>query len=850
MNVFSEGLSKWLPQLYGTNDEIGGHKGATSSSVPTKTHERKCGTGWKFPRNLLQKMLDDVHNDKVIQELLKELGDPFTEFTSFNQAQAKETGNTMMDARFKCSKTISRVSLRCSECRKCKKCGHLDGSKERCEEKCKHCSHCMRWHMEQALKQSHPDAYCTDVFPALSNVYKRLQKMTTKEVIEMRAHKEDVLERLASKTLKHTRKMREIIHPTVAKVLCKWDKKHNCFVEYNVALVYILLIWSKYPFPDYIWTVLEGVPMVGLSPPTGVYEMDPKLLEKIKKSSNIDSILNECEKVNESILKKMNKQDKEFDGVLWSATQLEQENGIMSETFEDLSSMQKWITENLPTRKGHIGKFLLCPRFAHVTQRPTYNKETKQVTMVSKTRPIDNAKQSGVNDAFVQSEKYWLPTLNTICIHATIAEFYAREDEKGELSCFALDEGSAYRSLACLPQDQALLCTAQRCPKTGKVNFSILHSMVFGAGASVGGYQHKGYSYEHICRCLSAVCMRYMDDFWNLEARKRIESSRKLMLTVAKTTGTLMTADKEQTIASDMTLIGTHCDFRKFTVQHTDCKLSQRCMELRNYLATDCMTSADAERQFSRTLWSRTMLNANEHDLAGIMELLRDRQFGRDDHGTKLYPKLKRSIKKLIEMYETSGPVKFTSIIPEQASYPQITYSDGMQEMDLDKALKTKENFGIGALLIDREKDTVKEILYTAGFVKYSVLKSWYDRSGGTLKRVIMGIELEALLQMLHNDEITSKLRGKHTIHYIDNLGAWSCLTRNQSRQKIYDGLCRQIHERLKTLKIKMYFYFVPSAQNVADIPSRLSDKSKNAKTLKELHNVLKGWETKQVTDL
>ena len=52
--------------------------------------------------------------------------------------------------------------------------------------------------------------------------------------------------------------------------------------------------------------------------------------------------------------------------------------------------------------------------------------------MVSKTRPIDNAKQSGVNDAFVQSEKYWLPTLNTICIHATIAEFYAREDEKGE----------------------------------------------------------------------------------------------------------------------------------------------------------------------------------------------------------------------------------------------------------------------------------------------------------------------------------------------------------------------------------------------------------------------------------
>jgi len=673
--------------------------------------------------------------------------------------------------------------------------------------------------------------------------------MSTTEVIKMRQKHEDTLERLASATIRYTRRMQSLVHPTVRRVLTQWNKKHAKRVEYNIGFMYTLLKWSKYPNVNFVWTMLEGAPMVGLLKETGIYPKDKKLATKIKKAKNVDDILKECEKVNKKILQQMKKQDTEHDEVLWTASEVEQDNGIMTQHFDSMHSLKSWIETNLPTRENHVGQFLLAPRFACVQARPKYDALKKRTEMVSKTRPIDNAKVSGVNAAFVTEEKGWLPTLNAIGIQSVVAEHFAREDEKFSLNCFALDESSAYRSVPCKPEDQALLVTTQRCPKTGEIRFSILHSMIFGASGSVSSYGQKGFALEHVCRCLGCPCMRYMDDYWSIEAAARVASNKSLMGKTATCSGTLMTCDKEQVENSQMTLLGCSIDFQKFSCEHTECKLGQRCMELRNYLETDKMSGSDAERQFSRTLWSKCMLSANEFEMAEILDLFRERRWQRDNHGDKLYPALRKAIERLIVLYETSGPVKFSSMIPVEASFPQISWSDGMQEEDLDKCMKSKTPFGIGAVVCNRTGDKVNEFIYATGAVKHDILVKWFEMSGKTLKRCIMGVELVGLLELLNNASMVNVIRGKHTIHFIDNVGAWACLTRAASRMKTYDGLVRLIHQKLADIGCRMHFLFVPTFQNVADIPSRLEEGEKQ-KTLQELHDVLKGWKHRQVEDL
>ena len=60
------------------------------------------------------------------------------------------------------------------------------------------------------------------------------------------------------------------------------------------------------------------------------------------------------------------------------------------------------------------------------------------------------------------------------------------------------------------------------------------------------------------------------------------------------------------------------------------------------------------------------MLDANEFEIQEILELFRNRQYKKDGHEDRLYPELRKAISRLVEMYESSGPVKFNAMIPHK----------------------------------------------------------------------------------------------------------------------------------------------------------------------------------------
>ena len=172
-----------------------------------------------------------------------------------------------------------------------------------------------------------------------------------------------------------------------------------------------------------------------------------------------------------------------------------------------------------------------------------------------------------------------------------------------------------------------------------------------------------------------------------------------------------------------------------------------------------------------------------------------------------LLPALPRLVVPIIR--DTTAPLQ----VYTDASFWRAKRKRGDECADPNSQLRG----GLGAVVYDPETHTAR---YAAADPPWDVLftsdpfTDWLDR-----KTYIA--ELEALAAISVYSTYPMLFAGRKVVHYVDNTVALSALVHGYARKPHFAKLVNVFHLQTMALRTSVYFDYVPSKANIADLPSR-----------------------------
>ena len=510
----------------------------------------------------------------------------------------------------------------------------------------------------------------------------------------------------------------------------------------------------------------EGAPLVGELPSQGGEK------NKLHASRTVEKLKANCKKANMETLKCL-REDKHSHRLL-EEIQIESDEGRMTsprdvqvEDFENLLFAKRFSIEQGVKSDGSI-----------------------------KIRAIDDETLSGVNSCTQGGDKIRCSGMDAL-IRAVHAYSYYDGGFK-KLGLWKADIKSAYRRVPIRPDHRWLSWVAL--VVDGQTKVSRHNSCMFGAVGSVLAWDRIGEMIRVIAmKLLRIPSFRWVDDYFCAEPQGTLEHTKLCFARIVKAMlGEGAIAREKLEHGNPLTILGLDIKIgpKHITVWPTPGKVAQWTHELEKAEQSGVLHSGQASKMAGR-------LNFGAQHCFRKFGRVMIRPFYCQQYAPTRRSKCDRALRQAVRWWL------------------EVFKKDLTQEISLKHRHKTTTMFCdasgsppiVAAVLIDN-----KNIFFCESAVPSKVFEKFASRNDDQ----IMALELYAILMGI--ESFADKIASSNLTVWTDNVGGECALKRQTARAADHNQLVHQVWARAAALKAGIWINRVPSAENIADGPTRPLD--------------------------
>ena len=428
-----------------------------------------------------------------------------------------------------------------------------------------------------------------------------------------------------------------------------------------------------------------------------------------------------------------------------------------------------------------------------------------------RTRLCDNAKTSRTNEMVgvhetISSEDPTFPVL--------VAYLYAEifGENRIPLVHATDDIALAYRQLRCAHPEYTVVAIWDTIE--GGVRYFTMYGHNFGLKSAVLSFNRHSQLLTWIARRWFGVCCAsYFDDVDTCEPSFSGSSGKKVLHDIARLAGTPFAAEKDKDFATANTFLGVLADLSDFVAGSVALKPKpgrvRKIVEtLQSALSSDRLSSGLAATICGKCEYTTSSGACGRVGRAPLAALRAwQHRPGRRDDSESLPDFVKEAIKFFIQLLPLLPPRRFFFGRKRRKRRPIIVYTDAMYD-------KNRTPAGMVGVVIFDPEDNESPWRFSSAAVPESIIAQFEEREQ------YVG-QLEVLAAVAAYTSRDAQLRGRDVIHFIDNVGAYSGLTKGYSRDVDSGRMISVFHTMNAALGANVWFEYVPSKANIADLPSR-----------------------------
>ena len=610
----------------------------------------------------------------------------------------------------------------------------------------------------------------------LLDVVKEMIKLGPDNIGHERQRRFDHAMNLAKESRGESREIDRTLHDDVRTVLEQAGKEGH-----NLAFLKHILNHYGYDQTDSILQSLtNGFRLVGKILVESSVAKNPKEISRIEHSQ--EDIESMAQKITDEAIRSFHSRKTKED--------LEIEQEIFQQTKEEI-------------QKGRITKPTKSPRFPRKPKTRRFG--VKQISSKGKhkIRCIDDFLRSQINalcevDGSLRMGKI----ADLIEVARELAAAFPDED----LVIFKTDFRSAYRCCPIDPQDQEFSEFVFQNPETGEIEFAIHKAMPFGAIAAVYGWDRLAHAITYLIRkILITPAIRYVDDLFGVMFKRDLEKFQSMLLELVTKLGFTLEEEKTPIPSKESVVLGIELkieenwvrgDRRLFVRARVDPQKSVIWQQqLRQILESGSITQRIAEKIAGRLNFAACSI-AGQSGSARINELYKV-AFGSKRQVT-IDHRLKADLDWWLSFLTKNQSLRYRILGPRPRKVILYTDADG--------------SGGIGSTLIT---DDIKLFL-----------RGKLDRRCTDLfiKRATQIIPLEAMAVLIAIFTFKKYIGQSELLVMIDNSSVLGAARKGRSSANDVHKIITKISDLCLEFGITKHLFWVPSAMNMADLPSRGGD--------------------------
>ena len=566
-----------------------------------------------------------------------------------------------------------------------------------------------------------------------------------------------------------------------------------------------ILLWERllraydYPDMDVVHFMKEGVDLVGEHTTSPIYPQ-----QRVGATTSVELLKKSAVWRNRSFAATpIHAQDPELTAKLWEVTMSEVDRGFLKGPYSSLDEVRR-ITG--------VDEILVNRRFLLLQGES------------SKPRAIDDCKTSGLNGAYVQTNKLVLQDLDGFvalcsfaggCVKGKRVEVKLRDGSllSGKLSpdfngklvwkgkCLDLEK--AYRQVPV--SSCSLFCSVALVHKPGgEANYFVSQSLPFGACSSVYAFNRISASIRFLVqKVLGGILTVFYDDFPQLETGASSELMDKLVSRFLALLGWThaTTGTKGLPFSSAFNVLGATVDLQSLSQGNLVVSNKEGRLGRIKTLIRAAANGYPPKRRDMQVLAGLLQYSVG-HTLGATLRLAA-RACSTMSSGR--YPRTRESYQKLCEWLSTLlDRVKPRLIDLTASASPILVFTDASWD---------GTNAGWGCVIIDRSNGTK---IVAGGNIAHRLTSHWISQVGA---QIICEAELYAVL--LARVYIGSRCQNRRAIFWVDNDASRLCLIKTVSSSTPMLVMAQMFHMRLEDDNLVCWMERVPSEANLADLPSR-----------------------------
>ncbi|KAL1499112.1 hypothetical protein AB1Y20_013624 [Prymnesium parvum] len=441
-----------------------------------------------------------------------------------------------------------------------------------------------------------------------------------------------------------------------------------------------------------------------------------------------------------------------------------------------------------------------------------------------KWRAIDNARSSGSNDMATTHE-----TISCITFEfaADVAVLVQLHSAALGVPCPPVRIGfddltAAYRFVPCSQPQYTVFCVWR--PKTATVPggpaFFYVPGHNFGMAAAVLNFNRFPKLMVAMARSSLALAVdQYFDDYMVVDLEAAGQSGQEGLAFLHRLVARPLDADKHQRMAPVNDGLGVSIDV---SAVHTDNRLVVRCRWHRCYTILTLLREA-RDVDFLPPGTASTV--------HGKLGFILSAAYGRVGKAAT-QPLVQRiwhdtdysftpALRHMLEFFEALLPelpaLTIEVGLSKQALPPVVVYTDASFKAPVVDGVRSPVS-ELGYHVVVPRPGGPPDLLYQSVRLDARALQA-FSSSAQTL---IMQCEIAAATWVYYS--APHIFRSQRVIHFIDNTGALSALLHGYARKLDCARMVNAFHLLAASLRLRVYFEWVPSLANVADLPSRASE--------------------------
>ncbi|CAE7837068.1 gpt [Symbiodinium sp. CCMP2592] len=569
-----------------------------------------------------------------------------------------------------------------------------------------------------------------------------------------------------------------------------------------------ILLWRKLlqetGFPDVsVSELMEGVDLVGKPTKSSLFEW-----KEVPATSSVQDLLDSSVWRNHALQKSPDVGDSgDLTSKLWECTMQEVDKGFLKGPFQSEEQVRAALGEEA----------VCCTRRFLVVQGSAEN---------PKFRPIDDFRESGINAAFHSLDRL---RLHDVDFFITLCRFICNAvDEKGVVVVFlrngeqlrgklspdfgrdcawvgrCLDLEKAYKQVPLASQSLRLAVLLVREPLTNAFRFFVSNSLPFGACAAVYSFNRISRSLLHLATTLCGVIGGvFYDDFPLIEPALTARLCSVSIEALLDTLGWRYSrdSDKDKPFASQFNLLGVQLSLDSLhlgsiALENKPSRVAKLLLVAQQMCASGELSRAEAmslqgQLNFMVGFASGRSLKLVCRALSNLV--YSNRAWTRDEVkqlGGYLECCLEALVPKSMCLKGGSRPL----VIFTDAAYEQGVATWGLVVLDPDSGRREVAGGQIPSSLIDLwHQDTEDQIIAQA----------------------------EAFAMVIARDYAATFAKGRRAFFFVDNESARYCMIRGSSPVRALLALAHAFYASECRDQLITWIERVPSASNVADLPSR-----------------------------